>query len=129
MAITKKEEQMKVIGMVVVVMLVCGAAFGATTFEVKDGKAVITEVLTNQPVQMMGQNNQAVNIPGTTRDITTKIEVTKEQVQMQVIQLNKQRAQTVANFNKQIVNIDAQIKLLKDVDTALPEIKAEEPVQ
>ena len=119
----------KIVLVLLAIIVIAGMAQATTDFVVKDGKAVITEVLTNQPVQMMGQNNQAVNIPGTTRDITTKIEVTKEQAQMQVIQLNMQRAQTVANFNKQIVNIDAQIKLLKDVDMALPEIKAEEPVQ
>ena len=129
MAIAKKEEQMKVIGMVVAVMLVCGAAFAGTTFEVKDGKAVITEVFTNQPVQMMGQNNQAVNIPGTTRDITTKIEVTKEQAQAQLAQLITQRANLVKQYNAMIANIDAQIKLLKDVDSALPTAEPEKPVE
>ena len=119
----------KVTAVLVVVMLVAGVAFGATTFEVKDGKAIITETEVNQPVSYQNREGKSVNIPGTTRDITTKISVTKEQAQMQIIQLNKNRTQTVATFNKNIANIDAQLKLLKDIDAALPEVVAEEPIE
>ena len=117
--------------LVVALLMICGTAFAGTTFEVKEGgkSAVITEVLTNQPVQMMGQNNQAVNIPGTTRNITTKIEVTKEQAQAQLAQLITQRANLVKQYNAMIANIDAQIKLLKDVDSALPTAEPEKPVE
>jgi hypothetical protein len=115
----------KVIWAVLVSMVFSGVCWGATTFEVSQDQksAVITEVLTNQPVQMMGKNNETVNIPGTTRDITTKIEVTKDQAQKQLAQLITQRASLVKQYNTMIANIDAQIKLLKDIDTALPTVE------
>ena len=106
---------------VVVLVMVCGVAYGLTTFEVVNGVAVITETAVNQPVQYMGQDNKTVNVPGATRDVTTKITVTKSQAQMQVIQLNAQRAQKTNNYKDEMRNLEAQIKLLKDIDTALPE--------
>lgn len=113
---------------VISVFSIYGSAFGAVSFEVKDGKALITEVLTNQPVQGMGPNNQAVNIPGTTRNIETKIEVTKEQAQTQLVQLTTHRNNLTRNYNTQIAAIDEQINLLKAIDTALPAVVVE-PVE
>jgi hypothetical protein len=118
---------MRAIAVVLAIMLIAGVAFAGVTFEVKEGKAVITEITTGNPVAMPGQKGEMVSIPGATRDITTRMEVTKEQAQMQVIQLTSQRAILLKRNNEQLVNIDAQIKLLRDIDTALPEVKVEEP--
>lgn len=106
----------------------CAVCFASATFEIKDNKAIITEVLTNQPVQMMGSNNQTVTIPGTTRDITTKIEVTKEQAKAQAIQIDTQINNLTRNYNVQVTNLRAQKKLLEDIDAALIAV-VEEPVE
>jgi hypothetical protein len=125
----RKGTSMKAIAVVLAIMLIAGVAFAGVTFEVKEGKAVITEITTGNPVAMPGQKGEMVNIPGATRDVTTRMEVTKEQAQVQGAQLSAQRVSLVKRFNEQIANIDAQIKLLKDIDVALPEVKAEEPIQ
>jgi hypothetical protein len=116
---------MKYLTMAVVMVMVASVAFGAT-FEVKDGKAVITETSLGQPVPMQGQDGKTFNVPGAKRNITTTFEITKEEAQMQIIQLTQQRLKVTAQLNEMIKNIDANIKMLKDIDTALPEVKVDE---
>jgi hypothetical protein len=117
-----------VLAFVLVVSGISGAN-AAMTFEVAGGKAVIKNILTGQPVSAMGQNGQQVKIPAK-QDVTVTYDaITKEQAQMQVIQLNSQRAQTVSRFNAQLKDIDDQIKLFKDIDVALPAMTPEEPAE
>ena len=119
----------KVIWAVLVSMLFCGVCYGAMTFEVVENKAVITNTLTNQAVSAMGPNNQAIKVPAK-QDVTVTYDpITKEQAQMQVIQLNSQRAQVVARNNAQLKDIDDQIKLFKDIDTALVASVPETPTE
>jgi parvulin-like peptidyl-prolyl isomerase len=130
MAITKRRSEMKKLALVLLAIIVMAStAQAAMTFEVKDNKAVIKNTLTNQAVSAMGQNGQAIKVPAK-QDVTVTYDpITKEQAQMQVIQLNTQRAQVVARNNAQLKDIDAQIKLFKDIDVALVATIPEEPTE
>jgi hypothetical protein len=118
---------MKKVALFLAMVLVCGVCFAETTFKVENGVAIVSETLGNQPVTMQGQDGKSMSVPGAKRNITTTFEVTKEQAQMQIIQLGTQRANIIKRVNEQIDNIDAQIKLLKDIDTALPNVAEEKP--
>jgi len=121
---------MKKLALVLLAIIVMAStAQAAMTFEVKDNKAVIKNTLTNQAVSAMGQNGQAIKVPAK-QDVTVTYDpITKEQAQMQVIQLTTQRAQVVARNNAQLKDIDDQIKLFKDIDVALVATIPEEPTE
>ena len=121
---------MKKLALVLLAIIVMAStAQAAMTFEVKDNKAVIKNTLANQPVSTMGPNNQQVKIPAK-QDVTVTYDpITKEQAQMQVIQLNTQRAQVLARNNAQLKDLDDQIKLFKDIDTALVASVPEQPTE
>ena len=89
------------------------------TYKVEKDTAVITEVTLNQAVTAQDQAGKTINVEGAKRDITTTYSITKEQAQLQVIQLTKQKNEMTAFYAKRIADIDVQLKLLKEIVEAI----------
>ena len=59
-------------------------------------------------------------MPGATQDTITTYELKKSEVAVQLTNLNKQKGDMITKFNAEITQLDANIKLLTDIEAALP---------
>lgn len=107
-------------------VIVVGSCFAKLSFKVEGNKAVITDVKADQPVPYQGPNGQTMAVPGAKATVTTVYAgVSKDDASIQIIKLNTMRSQIADQANTQLANIDVQIKLLKDIVAALPELVTE----